>query len=55
MSGLKINFEKSEAVVTGVTNEEQQRVANSLNCKLGKFPIKYLGLPISYRPLRVVD
>jgi hypothetical protein len=55
MSGLKINFDKSEAIVTGVTIEEQQRVVNALNCKLGTFPIKYLGLPIGDKPLRVRD
>ncbi|XP_051221392.1 uncharacterized protein [Lolium perenne] len=55
MSGLKINFDKSEVVVMGVSRTAQQRVANLLNCRLGKFPIKYLGLPISDRPLRVAD
>jgi hypothetical protein len=53
MSGLKINFDKSEVVVMGVTPAAQQRVANLLNCCLGKFPITYLGLPISDKPLRV--
>jgi hypothetical protein len=55
MSGLKINFDKSEVVVTGMTEANMLRVANMLNCKLGKFPIKYLGLPVSDRPLRVAD
>ena len=55
MSGLKINFDKSEVVVTGVTGVEMRRVANMLNCKLGTFPIKYLGLPVSDRRLCVAD
>jgi hypothetical protein len=55
MSGLKINFDKSEVIVTGVTELEQHRVASMLNCKLGAFPMKYLGLPVSDRPLRVAD
>jgi hypothetical protein len=55
MSGLKINFDKSEVIITGVTDLEQHRVANMLNCKLGAFPMKYLGLPVSDRPLRVAD
>jgi hypothetical protein len=55
MSGLKINFDKSEVVVMGDTPIAQQRVANLLNCRLGKFPITYLGLPISDKPLRVAD
>jgi hypothetical protein len=55
MSGLKINFDKSEVFVTGVTEEEKHRVADMLNCKLGSLPMKYLGLPMSDRPLRVAD
>nr|XP_020153511.1 uncharacterized protein LOC109738821 [Aegilops tauschii subsp. strangulata] len=47
MSGLKINFAKSEVIVTGVDEAEAVRVAHLLNCKLGSFPFKYLGLPIS--------
>ena len=47
MSGLKINFAKSEVVVTGVYDNEALRVVRLLNCKLGSFPFKYLGLPIS--------
>ncbi|KAK1694372.1 hypothetical protein QYE76_011069 [Lolium multiflorum] len=45
MSGLKINFDKSEVFVTGVTVAEKHRVADMLNCKLGSLPMKYLGLP----------
>ena len=38
---------KSEVIVTGVDDNEALRVACLLNCKLGSFPFKYLGLPIS--------
>jgi hypothetical protein len=55
MSGLKINFDKSEVVVSGLEEGAKQRVANLLNCKLGKFPIKYLGLLVSDRPLSVAE
>jgi hypothetical protein len=55
MSGLKINFDKSEVMVSGLAEGAKQRVANLLNCKLGKFPIKYLGLPMSDRPLSVAE
>jgi hypothetical protein len=53
MSGLKINYHKSEVIVMGQPMEEQQRVANKLNCKRGSFPFMYLGLPISDRKLRL--
>jgi hypothetical protein len=55
MSGLKINFDKSEVLVMGMSAPEQCRIANLLNYKLGQFPIKYLGLPVSSSPLRVSD
>ncbi|KAK1685344.1 hypothetical protein QYE76_046192 [Lolium multiflorum] len=55
MLGLKINFAKSEAVVTGVPDLDRQRVADALNCKLGSLPLHYLGLPVSDRPLSVAD
>ena len=47
MSGLKINYHKSEIVVFGCEKDEEQRIANMLNYKVGKFPMKYLGVPIS--------
>jgi hypothetical protein len=47
MSGLKINYYKSEVVVFGVSDEEQWRIANMLNCKVRVLPMKYLGFPIS--------
>jgi hypothetical protein len=55
MSGLSINFDKSEVHVMGMKTLEQRRVANRLNCRLGQFPLKYLGLPVSDKPLRVSD
>jgi hypothetical protein len=51
MSGLKINYHKSEVIVMGQSLEEQQRVANKFNCTRGSFPFMYLGLPISDRKL----
>jgi hypothetical protein len=51
MSGLKINYEKSEVFVVGVEEEEQIRVANLFNRKVGSFPTKYLGVPIVSRKL----
>ena len=53
MSGLKINFHKSEVFVLDCPIQEQRRITNMLNCKLGAFPFTYLGLPISDRKLSV--
>jgi hypothetical protein len=51
MSGLKINYHKSEVVVMGASELRKQQVADWLNCKRGAFPFIYLGLPISDRKL----
>jgi hypothetical protein len=45
--GLKINYHKSEAFTFGLGEEDSRRVANMLNCQLGKLPMKYLGIPLS--------
>ncbi|KAE8800176.1 retrotransposon unclassified [Hordeum vulgare] len=47
MSGLKINFDKSEVVVLGFSEEEQLRIADNLNCRLASFPVSYLGMPLA--------
>lgn len=48
MSGMKINYEKSEVFVVGATKTEQHSIAESFNCKVGVLPIIiYLGLPVS--------
>ncbi|WVZ54036.1 hypothetical protein U9M48_004904 [Paspalum notatum var. saurae] len=49
MSGMRINYNKSEVYTLGVSVQEGQAIADKLNCKLGKFPMKYLGVPISDR------
>jgi len=46
LSGLKINFHKSEVFVFGVEQLEKERMANMLNCTLGAWPMKYLGIPL---------
>lgn len=51
MSGLKINYHKSEVVAFGYGEIQQQEIANALNCKVGKLPMTYLGFPISDKAL----
>ena len=41
MSGLKINYHKSEVLVFGVSKEEQDRTANMLNYQVGTLPMTY--------------
>jgi Reverse transcriptase (RNA-dependent DNA polymerase) len=46
MSGLKINYTKSEFIPLNISNQEGTQLANMLRCKLGSFPITYLGTPL---------
>ena len=47
LSGLTINFHKSDIFVFGVDQSEQEKLADMLNCKLGSWPMRYLSIPIS--------
>lgn len=39
-------------MVVGTTHQEQKRVAQMFNCKIGTFPITYLGIPVSNKMIR---
>ncbi|WVZ81652.1 hypothetical protein U9M48_029031 [Paspalum notatum var. saurae] len=45
MSGMKINYKKSEIFTVGLGEEDRERP------KLGEFPMKYLGVPIEDKRL----
>ncbi|KAE8779737.1 Hydroxyisourate hydrolase [Hordeum vulgare] len=53
LSGLKMNFLKSEVIAMGMVDHAASRVANLLNCNLGSFSIKYLGLPVSDKHISI--
>jgi hypothetical protein len=53
MSGLKINYHKSEVVCFGVDSVMETEIANMLNCTKGVMAMKYLGFPISDRKLKM--
>ncbi|XP_073354979.1 uncharacterized protein [Aegilops tauschii subsp. strangulata] len=55
MASLKINFDKSDVMVMGYSPTESLLIANRLNCRLGSFPMTYLGTPISDTRLIVAD
>lgn len=46
MSGMKINYQKSEVYVLGVPKDEEESYDDMLNCKVGSLPFTYLGLPM---------
>ena len=55
MSGLKINFLKSEIFSVGADDDTVRKYSEMFNCDIGSFPIKYLGVPVSYTGLKSCD
>jgi hypothetical protein len=53
MSGLKINYHKSEVYTVGLDEHDENKVANMLNSKIGNLLMVYLGIPVSDRHLGV--
>jgi hypothetical protein len=47
LTGLRINYHKSEVYGFGASQGEKEEMTNMLNCVLGELPMKYLGIPIS--------
>jgi hypothetical protein len=52
MSGLKVNFQKSEILTVGGDDEIVKEYAELFNCDIGQFPIKYLGMPVNITSLK---
>jgi hypothetical protein len=55
LSGLKINFHKSELFCFGEAQDEVNEYADLFGCGQGQFPMRYLGIPIRYRRLTLVE
>jgi hypothetical protein len=53
ISGMRINFHKSELIPINIEIEELQPFIEIIQCEVGAFPFKYLGIPLHYdRPRR---
>lgn len=52
LSGLKINFHKSELYSFGEAEAFGKEYTKLFGCSIGEFPIRYLGIPIQYKNLR---
>lgn len=55
LSGLKINFYKSELYCFGEAKDFENEYMELFGCSTGQFPFRYLGIPIHYRRLRNAD
>ncbi|WVZ90567.1 hypothetical protein U9M48_036858 [Paspalum notatum var. saurae] len=55
LSGLKINFHKSEIFCFGQAKECESLYSTLFGCKVGEYPFRYLGLPMHFRKLNNKD
>ena len=51
LSGLKINFHKSELFCFGAAKDRGLEYRGIFGCVEGSFPFRYLGIPMHYRKL----
>src|SRR3954468_19440465 len=52
ISGLKINFNKSEMFLFGGAKNKEHIYSEIFGCVLGELPMKYLGFPIDEKRIR---
>jgi hypothetical protein len=55
ISGMRINFHKSESIPINIEVEELQPFIDMFQCEVGSFPVKYLGIPLHFNKLRRED
>jgi hypothetical protein len=55
LTGLKINFNKSEVSCFGKATDSIDMYARIFTCKVGMFPFRYLGVPMHFKKLANVD
>jgi hypothetical protein len=55
VSGMRINFSKSEFLTLNLGTVQIHEVSHILDCPIGQFPFKYLGVPIHFENLKRDD
>lgn len=55
LSGLNINFHKSELFCVGEAHTVEDECATTFGYESAQFPIHYLGIPIHYRWLTIAE
>jgi hypothetical protein len=55
LSGLKINFHRSELFCFGEALDHAHSYAELFGCNQGQFPIRYLGIPIHFGDLQMLN
>jgi hypothetical protein len=55
LSGMRINYHKTDLIPINLEEEETQAYAICFCCKIGKFSFNYLGVPLHHERLRRED
>jgi hypothetical protein len=55
VSGMRINFHKSECVPMNLDEDMAHVIAHILSCPVGTLPMKYLGVPLHFNKLKRED
>jgi hypothetical protein len=55
VSGLKINFHKSEIFCFGKAKDHEEFYSQLFGCVIAKYPFRYLGLPMNTMKLNNKD
>jgi hypothetical protein len=55
LSGLKINFHKSEIFCFGEAKVTEAEYSNIFRCQCGSYPFRYLGIPMHYKKISNSD
>jgi hypothetical protein len=55
ISGMRINFHKSDLIPINIEVEELQPFIDIFQCEVGSFPVKYLGIPLHFDRLKRED
>ena len=55
MSGLKINFHKSELFLFGEAADKSEQYKRIFTCSNGSLPMRYLGIPVNKMRIRNKD
>jgi hypothetical protein len=55
LSGLKINFHKSELFCYGEAKEMEGQYTELFGCGMSKYPFRYLGIPMHHKRISNID
>ena len=55
LSEMRINYNKSDLITLGISEEDKLPLARCFCCNIGDFPIKYLGVPLHFNKLKRED